>query len=95
MPKPDLYVFLHNDTEKLLKNIAERGRDYEKDITPEYLDKIRKGYFNFFKQINSFPILTVDTNNIDFVKNPDHYQQLKEVIFKSDYKLGLNHVILG
>ena len=95
MPKPDLYVYLHSDTEKLLKNITKRGRDYEKDITPAYLDKIRDGYFHFFKQVNSFPVLIIDINNIDFVDNNKHYELLKEVIFKSDYKLGINRLIMS
>lgn len=94
MPKPDLYVYLHANVDKLLNNIEKRGRDYEKNITPEYLEKIKFGYFNFFKQVATFPILIIDTNNIDFVNNVDHYRQLKEAIFKSDYKLGVNRLIL-
>lgn len=94
MPKPDLYVYLHSDTDRLLKNIAKRGRDYEKEITPEYLNKIRDGYFHFFKQVNSFPVLIIDMNNIDFVDNNQHYVLLKEAVFKSDYKLGINRLII-
>ncbi len=94
MPKPDLYVYLHADVEHLLENIENRGREYEQDIDPEYLDKIRKSYFNFLKQITTFPILIIDTNNVDFVKNKENYQILKEAIFRKDYKKGLNHLIL-
>ena len=93
MPKPDLYVYLHADVEQLLNNIHKRGRDYEQDMAPAYLEKIRKGYFNFFKQVENFPVLIIDTNNIDFVQNHDDYHQLKNVIFNSDYKLGINRVI--
>ena len=94
IPKPDLYVYLHSDTEKLLKNIAKRGREYEKEITPEYLEKIRDGYFHFFKQENSFPVLIIDINNIDFVDNNQDYEKLKAAIFKSNYKLGINRLIM-
>ena len=94
MPKPDLYVYLHANVDRLLKNIAMRGRDYEQEIQPEYLDKIQKGYFGFLKQISSFPILIIDTNNIDFVQNPTDYQTLKNAIFNTDYKLGINRLIL-
>lgn len=94
MPKPDLYVYLHSDTDRLIKNIAKRGREYEQEITPEYLEKIQNGYFHFFRQVNSFPILIIDINNIDFVDNNRHYQLLKEAIFKSDYKLGINRLII-
>jgi len=94
MPKPDLYVYLHANTPKLLRNIGKRGRNYEQDIEPGYLEKIQNGYFHFFKQVNSFPVLIIDINNIDFVNNPDHYQLLKDSIFKSEYKLGVNRLIL-
>lgn len=93
IPKPSLYVYLHADTEKLFRNIKKRGRDYEKNIKADYLEKIKTGYFNFFKNSKKFPILIIDTNNLDFVENTDHYQQLKEVIFNSDYKLGVNRLI--
>lgn len=95
MPKPDLYVYLHSNTDKLLQNIKSRGRDYEKNISPEYLEKIKGGYFNFFKKINGFPILVIDINNIDFVQNPVDYHQITEAIFNSEYKLGVNRLILG
>ena len=95
MPKPDLYVYLHADTSKLLKNIKLRGRDYEKNISAEYLEKIKSGYFNFFKQISTFPILVIDINNIDFVEDRDSYQQLKQAVFESNYKLGMNRLIMG
>ena len=94
MPKPDLYVYLHSNTENLLLNIKNRGRDYEKNIQPAYLEKIKIGYFKFFKSVTSFPVLVVDVNNIDFVENKEHYNQLKHVIFKSDYKLGVNMLIM-
>jgi deoxyadenosine/deoxycytidine kinase len=94
MPKPDLYVYLHSSTEKLLENIKNRGREYEQDIQAEYLEKIKDGYFSFFKGIANFPVLVIDVNNIDFVENTDDYQQLKEVLFNSDYKLGVNRLIL-
>jgi len=95
MPKPDLYVYLHANTNQLKKNIKLRGRDYEQNISVEYLEKIKNGYFGFFKQITAFPILIIDINNIDFVANSDNYQRLKQAIFQVDYKLGINRLIMG
>ncbi len=95
MPKPDLYVYLHLDTENLLHNIGARGREYEKQIDPGYLEKIGQGYFNFFKQQGDFPIVIIDTNGIDFVHKTDHYKILLDVIFKNEYKSGINRVLLG
>ena len=94
MPKPDLYVYLHANNDKLLRNIKNRGRDYEKHIQPEYLEKIKNGYFNFFRRITAFPVLVIDINEIDFVENPARYELIKQAVFQSDYKLGVNMLIL-
>ena len=95
LPKPDLYVFLHLETEKLLENIQSRGRNYESEITAGYLDDIRSGYFEFFKQQKDFKVVIVDTNQIDFVGNEDHYDQLLSVLFQKEYSLGINHVVIN
>lgn len=94
LPKPDLYVYLHTETQNLLKNIKNRGREYEQDISAEYLEKIRDGYLNYLRGINAFPVLVIDVNNIDFVAHSTHFQQLKNILLKSDYKLGINRLIL-
>ena len=93
LPKPDLYVYLHADVGKLMQNIAKRGRSYEQNIDAVYLEKITHGYFRFFKQQNDFPILVVDTNQIDFVKNANDYRKLLSIIFENDYPRGINRVL--
>lgn len=94
LPKPDLYVYLHLDTENLMKNIKKRGRDYEQNITEDYLKKIQNGYFDYFKQQEDFRILIIDTNNIDFVNNKEHYKLIVDTIFNNEYKIGTNRVLL-
>lgn len=95
LPKPDLYVYLYLDIENLLKNIKHRGRDYEQEISFEYLQKIQNGYFEYMKQHQSeFKFLVIDTNTIDFVRNPKDYEKIKEVIFGKEYKKGINRIIL-
>ena len=92
IPKPDLYVYLHLSTEKLLENIHKRGRDYEQKITAEYLDEIQKGYFDFFKQHPEYTFLVIDTSNLDFVSNHVDYLKLKKVIFDQSYIKGIHRV---
>jgi deoxyadenosine/deoxycytidine kinase len=94
VPKPDLYVYLHKDTDLLLKNIARRGRSYETYITKQYLEKITQGYFGYFRQQSDFPILIIDTNGIDFVNQPEDFKKLQEAIFNTQYNKGITRLIL-
>lgn len=94
LPKPDLYVYLHKNTDLLLKNISKRGREYEKNITAEYLKGIENGYFNFFKQQNQMKIVVIDTNNIDFVNNHEDLIKIEDAIFNNEYEIGITRLIL-
>ncbi len=94
LPRPDLYVYLHQDVYNLLKNIEKRGRSYEQKMDPAYLEKICDGYFRFFNQQKDFPILVIDTNHIDFIANKNDYNRLKELIFKHEYQMGINRVLM-
>ncbi len=93
LPKPDLYVYLHKDIDNLLKNIKLRGRQYEQNISSEYLKSIENGYFNFFKQQKDLKILMIDTNNIDFVNNSRDYQTITNTIFNNNYNKGINRIV--
>ena len=94
LPKPDLYVYLHSDVDKLLTNIKKRGRDYEQEITADYLLKIQNSYFSFFKQQQDLNFLVIDTNNIDFIGDDSDYKKVCDVIFDNKHKKGLNRVII-
>lgn len=95
LPKPDLYVYLHQDVENLLKNIRKRGRDYEQTIDPGYLETIQKGYFEYFKQVTQFPVVIIDTNGIDFVENEENYHMMKNLIFNGKFKSGVQRIFPG
>jgi deoxyadenosine/deoxycytidine kinase len=94
LPKPDIYVYLHLSPERLMENIRKRGREFEKSITRDYLQKIQDSYFNFFKQNPENKYLVIDVSNIDFVANENHFIKLTDTIFFDDYPIGLNKVIL-
>jgi deoxyguanosine kinase len=73
MPKPDLYIYLYQNTERLLQNIKNRGRSYEQDITAEYLEKINKGYLEYIKTQTNLNVLVIDVSNRDFVNKQEDY----------------------
>ncbi|MET2983769.1 2-amino-4-hydroxy-6-hydroxymethyldihydropteridine diphosphokinase [Aureibaculum conchae] len=74
--KPDLYVYLYQNTESLLENIKKRGRDYEQNIQQEYLEKIHRGYANFIKTEQDLNTLIIDVSEMDFEKNTEDYQKI-------------------
>ncbi|WP_298305751.1 2-amino-4-hydroxy-6-hydroxymethyldihydropteridine diphosphokinase [Flavobacterium sp.] len=73
MPKPDLYVYLYQNTERLLANIKRRGRSYEQEIPADYLEKINNGYLDYIKTQKDLNVLIVDVSERDFVKNQEDY----------------------
>ncbi|MBP5711084.1 MAG: deoxynucleoside kinase [Bacteroidales bacterium] len=92
LPKPDLMIYLYNSIERLQQNISVRGRDYERNISPEYLSNIQEGYMNYLNHYNpEIPILIVDAHNLDFVKNPNDYEKLKSLLYNT-YPKGINRI---
>jgi 2-amino-4-hydroxy-6-hydroxymethyldihydropteridine diphosphokinase len=73
MPKPDLYIYLYQNTERLLQHIKKRGRSYEQDIEGAYLEKINRGYFDYIKSQAGLNVLVIDVSDRDFVKNQEDY----------------------
>jgi deoxyadenosine/deoxycytidine kinase len=73
MPKPDLYVYLYQNTDRLLANIKKRGRSYEQDISSNYLENINQGYLEYIKSQTDINALIIDISELDFVKNQEDY----------------------
>lgn len=71
--KPDLYVYLYQNTAQLQANIKKRGRKYESEIEDDYLEKINAGYLEFLKSQVELNVKIIDISNKDFVKNRADY----------------------
>ena len=81
LPRPDIYVYLYQNTDRLMENIRKRGRSYEKDIQEEYLKKINDGYFEFIKTQHETNIRIIDISGKDFVnKRKDYLWILREML---------------
>lgn len=79
-PQPDLYVFLYQNTDRLLDNIQKRGRSYESDITGNYLDNVNQGYLNYIKTLPNHKVLVIDISDMDFVASQSDYIKVLELI---------------
>ena len=64
----------------LMVRIARRGREYERDISRDYIDSLAEAYNHFFFHYTDSPLLVVNTNDIDFVHSPAHYDDLRRHI---------------
>jgi deoxyguanosine kinase len=93
-PKPDLLVYLHRDVKHLLKNIRERNRSFENNIGDEYLLTIQDSYFEYLRNITSFPVLILDLQDMDFVSNEQHYETVRFLISKQ-YRPGVHRISLS
>lgn len=92
LPKPDLYVYLHQMPDQLLQNIRARGRSYEEHITRDYLKKIQTGYFDFFRQQPELPVVVVDMTGIDFVRSEEDLEKILKALFSKRFGPGTAYV---
>ena len=94
LAKPDLYIYLYQNVDRLLKNIKKRGRSYEQSITEEYLAQIHEGYMNFIKTQKDLNILILDISDIDFVENPDYYYKMVHTILAYPEKEHREYLVI-
>lgn len=76
IPQPDLIVYLRADTSVLMTRIAARDRSYERNMDPLYIDGLRVAYDRFFADYTAAPVLTIDTNHLDFVSDEAHRAEI-------------------
>lgn len=93
-PAPELVVYFHRDVNHLRKNIMKRGRKYEEDITREYLTTIQNSYFEYFRNVLSYPVIILDLKNIDFENESVYYDYIKSLLTKK-YQPGVHRMSLN
>lgn len=74
--KPDLYIYLHQNPNRLLKNIKKRGREYEQNIKLAYLERIEKGYLEYIKSKPNLNVKIIDITDLDFVNERKDYLRI-------------------
>ena len=94
IPLPDLLVYLRAATDTLMQRIALRDRSYERNMERGYIEELNHAYDDFFsKPYDGTPILTINTNPLDFVHNPKHLKvienRIRETLNLSPYQPAL------
>ena len=76
VPTPDVVVHLYAPLDTLLERIEQRGRSYEKDIDPDYIDRLSRLYHNYFSHYEESPLIEIDTSDVDFSKDDQAVEDL-------------------
>lgn len=80
LPRPDLVIYLEGAVETCMKRIKLRAREFERSMDPDYLRRLKDAYNAFFYRYHETPLLVVNTDEIDFVKNSDDFENLVQQI---------------
>ena len=80
LPPPDLMVYLRADASTLLERIRMRGRAYEKDIDPAYLQRLNDYYETWIGSFSLSPVLTIEAGDIDFVNHREHLDRIEAAV---------------
>jgi deoxyadenosine/deoxycytidine kinase len=76
LPKPDLVVFLTASVEVLTARIRKRNVTYERNFDAEYLTSVVEAYNHYFFHYNRTPLLVIKTDQLDFVENSKHLDEI-------------------
>jgi len=79
---PDLVIYLQASIDRLLRRILKRGRDYEKNMSREYIEALNTAYDDFIFHYTAAPVLIVNTNDIDFVEKKEHLNDLIDIMIQ-------------
>ncbi len=93
LPPPDLIVYLRASVPTLQERIRRRGRPYEQNIAPTYLEQLNKLYEEWIAGFSLCPVLSVPSDDLDFVLNPSHLELIADKILERLH--GREEVILG
>lgn len=79
-PAPDLVIYLQAGVDDLIRRVDERGIEFEKNISEQYLKKVANAYIDFFYNYNQSPLLIVNTADFDLANNPRNFEILLHYI---------------
>ncbi len=75
-PKPDLVIYLQTPIDALMERIEERSISYEQEIPREYIERLANAYSEFFHSYDASPVLIVNNEKLNILKNPGAFNLL-------------------
>lgn len=80
LPPPSLLIYLKAPVDVLMSRIHSRGREMESTISADYLKLLDSFYDDWMNNFDLCPVLTLRTDDLDFVHKPQHLDQVVERI---------------
>ncbi|MCB8987777.1 MAG: deoxynucleoside kinase [Ardenticatenaceae bacterium] len=80
IPKPGLIVYLQADHELIMRRITLRDRPYERNMDPNYIRELTAAYEAWLSNLQDIPVLTIDTNNLDFLAREEDLDHVEAII---------------
>ncbi len=78
IPVPTLVIYLRASLDVLMERIALRDRPYERNMDRDYIRELSEAYERFFEHYTQSPVLTLDTDNLNYVRNSDDFSLVLE-----------------
>jgi len=76
LPQPDLTIYLQSSSEVVMERIRRRNRPMERNLTPDYLQRVIAAYDRFFFNYRRTPLLIVQTDRLNFADHPEALEAL-------------------
>ena len=80
--QPDLLIYLKADIPKLVSQIKKRGREFESDISEDYLRNLNHYYEDFSENYDHGKLITIDVNTMDYASNPEDFETIVKQLNK-------------
>ncbi len=78
--QPDLIIYLKASTDNLISRIKKRNRDFEKDISAEYIHSLNVYYNTWIEKLDKDKVLIIDTNHFNIFKDEEKFENIVKLI---------------
>ncbi len=90
--KADLVVFIQSSVDRLMQNIKDRGRPYEREISRTYIEELNDAYNHFFHHYARSPLIVINASEVDFVNDETHLSYIEDQIFLQPIRSSTTHI---
>ena len=82
--RPDLVVYLQASLDTLMSRIYQRDRSFERNMDPRYIEGLSRAYEQFFEGYSDTPVLKIETDHLDLIRDVAAQQRVIEAIVRGD-----------